>query len=442
MPVRDLSGAIVEWVGTSTDADDLVRAREALARSGAELEALVAARTAELAQALDTLHQEVLERQEAEARLRQGEKLRAIGQLTGGIAHDFNNMLQGITSSIDMARRRVEQGEPIGAARFLDLAGNSAARAATLVKRLLAFARKQELAPRLVNPSRLAQGMEELIRRTVGGMTQVQFALCDGAWLLLCDPSQLESALLNLCVNARDAMPQGGRLTIATEEVELSAPAVPLHDDAAPGRYAVLSVTDTGTGMPPEVAARAFEPFFTTKPFGQGTGLGLSQIYGFVRQSGGFVKLESQSGAGTTVRLFLPFHAIEPDVPSPTLPQSARTVLLVEDEETVRAITAEHLRDQGYGVLEAEDGPTALRLLTAAPSVHIVVSDYALPGGMTGAEVIEAARKLVPGLPALLMTGYAAGASLSGLDVLRKPFVPEALLRRVAASLALEPAGD
>ena len=433
--VRDARGEVIEWLGTSTDIDDQVSAREVLTRSSAELEARIAERTADLEQALHQLRREALERQEAEVRLKQSEKLKAIGQLTGGIAHDFNNMLQGIVSGLSMVRARTEQQRPQDVPRYLDRSEAAAARAAALVQRLLAFSRQQSLAPEPVNLNRIAQGMEEMVRRMVGPAVQVELQLADGHWLVLCDPSQMESALLNLCVNARDAMPEGGWLTISTEELLLSEADVLGQEDARPGRYAAIAVTDTGTGMPPEIVARVFEPFFTTKPSGQGTGLGLSQIYGFVRQSGGLVQIETAPGNGTTVRLCLPFHGLDPDSATAPGPGLGKTVLLVEDEPGVRELTAEQLRDRGYRVLEAESGPAALRLIQAGVHVDLLISDYGLPGGMNGRQVIEAARERHPELPVVLITGYASIAGLSDLETIRKPFDPAVLIGRVAAKL-------
>ena len=278
-----------------TDIEDLVRAREVLARGREELEALVAARTAELMAAEETL--------------RQAQKMEAVGQLTGGIAHDFNNMLQGVAGGVDMARRRIAEGRAGEAGRYLDAARGAVGRAAGLTRRLLAFARRQRLEPKPVDPDGLVAGLADLVRRTVGPGIAVELRLRDGAGSVLCDAGELESALLNLCINARDAMPEGGRLLIGTEDARLSAADVAGQEGVSPGDYVAVSVADTGAGMPPEVLERVFEPFFTTKPVGQGTGLGLSQVWGFARQSGGLVRIESAPGRGTTVRLLLPAHA-------------------------------------------------------------------------------------------------------------------------------------
>ncbi len=361
--------------------------------------------------------------------------------MTGGIAHDFNNMLQAITGSLAMIRSRLEQGRASDIARYVDRAETGARRAAALTHRLLAFARQQTLAPEAVSLDRIVRGMEDMIRRTVGPAVQVELKLSDGKWLVLCDPNQMESALLNLCVNARDAMPDGGWLTISTAEMALSEAEL-RDDDALPGRYTAVAVSDTGTGMPPEVLAHAFEPFFTTKPLGAGTGLGLSQIYGFVRQSGGIVQIDTQPGTGTTVRLCLPFHEHNPEVDAALAPDTGRTILLVEDEQDVRDLTAEHLRDLGYRVLEADCGGAALRILQAGAQFDLLVSDVGLPGGMNGRQVADAVRLRHPGLPAILMTGYAPPDLMAGMDVLRKPFEPAQLTELVRARLEPEAQGS
>jgi PAS domain S-box-containing protein len=407
----------------------------ALRRLNETLEAQVETRTAELTRALGTIQVEVLQRQQAEQRLLQSEKLKAIGQLTGGIAHDFNNMLQTITSGLSMIRLRAKQGRPADLAGYVDRAEIGAKRAAALTHRLLAFGRQQALAPKPVSVDQVARDMEDMVRRSVGPAVQVELKLGDGKWLVMCDPSQLESALLNLCVNARDAMSDGGWLVITTEELVLSAADVANAEDAQPGRYASIAVSDTGTGMTPEVAAHVFEPFFTTKPLGQGTGLGLSQIYGFIRQSGGIVQLETAPGKGTVVRLCLPFHALNPDSMAASPDEVGRTVLLVEDEQDVREMTAEHLRDLGYRVLEAEEGAAALRLVQAGAHLDLLVSDVGLPGGMNGRQLADLVRERHPDLPVILITGYAAGQEMSGVDIVHKPFDPVTLAELVRAKL-------
>jgi CheY-like chemotaxis protein len=296
------------------------------------------------------------------------------------------------------------------------------------------------LEPKPVDTDGLVAGLADLIRRTVGPGIAVDLRLRDGAGSVLCDPNELESALLNLCINARDAMPEGGRLTIGTEDLRLSAADIP-DDAAAPGLYVALSVADTGTGMPPEVLERVFEPFFTTKPLGQGTGLGLSQVWSFVRQSGGLVRVESAPGLGTTVRLLLPLHEHADAVgrpeavpPAPDGGGEAGTVLLVDDEDAARQPAADRLRELGYAVLEARDGPEALRIL-AATRPDLLVTDVGLPNGMNGRQLAEAAREGVPGLPVLFISGYAGTSLPPGIDMIDKPFELDVLVRRVRMAL-------
>jgi len=439
-PIRDKEDRIVEWIGTSTDIDDQVRAREVLARSHEELEGQVAQRTAELRQAMSDLQAEMFQRARAEATLRQAQKMDAVGQLTGGIAHDFNNMLQGIGGSLEIARRRAGEGRAADVVRFIDTARKTVDRAAGLTRRLLAFARRQRLEPTLVDADALIAGMADLVRRTVGPAVRLELRLRDGRARVLCDPSELENVLLNLCINARDAMPDGGHLAIGTDDVHLSAIDVVGQDGAVPGDYVAISVSDTGKGMPSDVLERAFEPFFTTKPTGHGTGLGLSQVYGFVRQSDGFVRLESAAGQGTTVQLCLPQHVQRNVVEGPGIValrenQSNRTVLLVDDESTVREAVAAHLRELGYHVLEAPDGPTALRLLEDDTHIDILVTDMGLPNGMNGHQVAEAVCGRQPGVQRLFITGYSATELPAGSEVIDKPFDLDTLARRVQGML-------
>jgi signal transduction histidine kinase/CheY-like chemotaxis protein len=385
----------------------------------------------------------------SEERLRQAQKMEAVGQLTGGIAHDFNNMLQGIAGGLELMQRRIAQGRPEEAAGFVAVAQQSVTRAAGLTHRMLAFARRQALNPRPVEPDTLVRGIAELIQRTLGPGIELVLRLHDGVWTALCDANQLESALLNLAINARDAMPDGGTLTIATADRHVTAAELSGHDGGEPGDYVELSVADTGTGMTPDVAARAFEPFFTTKPIGQGSGLGLSQIYGFVSQSGGFVRLESAPGRGTTLRLYLPRHAqavpgrtttaVAAAPPADPQPVPTGTVLVVDDEPAVRGQIAEVLRDLGCTVIEADDGPAGLSIMQSDERVDVLVADVGLPG-LNGRQLADAARVTRPALPVLLVTGY-AGTALEnmalppGIEVISKPFVLEALTARVRAML-------
>jgi PAS domain S-box-containing protein len=442
IPVRDAEGHIVEWFGTSTDIDDQVRAREVLTRDREDLEAQIAARTAELRTAMDSLQAEMLQRERAEAALRQVQKMEAVGQLTGGIAHDFNNMLQGIAGSLELVRLRAGEGRTKDVQRFLDAARQAVDRAAGLTRRLLAFARRQRLQPKPVDADELIAGMADLIRRTMGPAIRLELRLRDGRARVVCDPSELENVLLNLCINARDAMADGGQLMVGTDDVRLSATDVVGQEGAKPGDYVAISVSDTGQGMPADVLERAFEPFFTTKPIGQGTGLGLSQVYGFVRQSGGIVRLESALGQGTTVRLCLPqqepVNAAEgPNTaPAPGEAQPGQAVLLVDDEDIVRAAVAERLRELGYRVLETADGPAALHLLDGGTCVDMLVTDVGLPNGMNGRQVAETVRERCPGIPVLFITGYAGMDLAPGSEVIDKPFDLDTLARRVQAALA------
>jgi PAS domain S-box-containing protein len=441
VPVRDPSGHIVEWLGTATDIDDQVHAREVLARGREELERLVALRTADLANAMESLRAEAAERGNAEEALRQSQKMEAIGRLTGGIAHDFNNILQGIAGSVEIARRRAEDGRIADVQRFLDVTKTAVNRAGALTHRLLAFARRQRLDPRPVDPDGLVAGMAEMIRRAMGPGIRVELNLRDGAWGVLCDPNELENALLNLCINARDAMPEGGRLVIRTVDAHLNAEDIS-EEEAQPGDFVEISVADNGEGMTPEVMARVFEPFYTTKPLGQGTGLGLSQVYGFVRQSHGIVQIESVPNSGTIVRLFLPRHdraaaSIEPVLsPDPEQARVGQTLLLVDDEEDVRRAASEHLRDLGYQVLEAEDGLSALHVQDGLTRLDLLVTDVGLPNGMNGRQVAEAVRQRWPGLPVLFITGYSGTTLVPGSEVVRKPFDLDTLARRVHAIMS------
>jgi PAS domain S-box-containing protein len=401
----------------------------------------------------------------SEERLRQAQKMEAVGQLTGGIAHDFNNMLQGIGGCLDLTERRVAQDRAAEAMRYIVAARQSVDRAAALTQRMLAFARRQALQPVEVQPEALIRGMEELLCSTVSAAIVIRFHIQNSVWTAMCDANQLESALLNLTINARDAMPQGGTLTIETADRVLTASDLADQAEARPGDYVELTVSDTGTGMSADILGRVFEPFFTTKPIGQGTGLGLSQIYGFVRQSGGFVRLESELGRGTTVRLFLPRYeapdpprmaAVEDDrAPAEALlPARGRSaglghrVLVVDDEKDIRYVIAEVLEGLGCRVTEAADGPAgllALQNLRPGDRFDLLVSDVGLPG-LNGRQLAEAARSLDAELPILLITGY-AGAALSeaelpsGVEIMRKPFALDALTGRLTAMLKVAPVG-
>ncbi len=431
-PVNDAAGALNYFFASQFDVSS---ERDQLA-----------ARTRELAEAEARLQSEAGERAHVEEALRQSLKMEAVGQLTGGIAHDFNNMLQAISGSLDLMMRRAEQGRAGETVPLMQGARRTVDRAAALTNRLLAFARRQALQPMPVVLDALVEGMADLIRNTVGPGVQVGLDMGDGEWIVLCDPNQMESALLNLAINARDAMPGGGRLRISTRDVALTAADLVGQDGARPGAYVELSVADTGSGMSEATRARALEPFFTTKPIGQGTGLGLSQIYGFVRQSGGVVRLDSTPGQGTTVLLYFPKQGTADAQRQPPAPQSApgdaagtATVLLVEDQDDVRAVAAERLRELGYVVLEAGDGSAALPLLRSEVRVDLLVTDVGLPGGLNGRQIADAARERRPGLPVLFITGYAGnalqGQLAPGMQVIGKPFALDALAAKVRTML-------
>ena len=387
-------------------------------------------------------------RQRLEEQLRQSQKMEAVGQLTGGLAHDFNNLLAGISGSLELLQARVAQGRIGDLDRYLVAAQGASKRAAALTHRLLAFTRQQTLDPRPIDANRLIAGMEELIRRTVGPAVTVEVVAAGGLWTTLVDPNQLENALLNLCINARDAMAGGGRLTIETGNKWLDERAA-RERDLAPGQYVSLCVSDTGTGMTPEVAARAFDPFFTTKPIGMGTGLGLSMIYGFARQSGGQARIYSELGQGAMVCLYLPRHHGEAEVGDEPAARAVapragqgETVLVVDDEPTVRMLVTEVLEELGYTAIEAADGPAGLQVLRSDVRLDLLVTDVGLPGGMNGRQVADAGRAVRPGLKVLFITGYAENAVVGnghldpGMHVLTKPFAMEALASRIKALIA------
>ncbi len=387
---------------------------------------------------VDMTKQRLLEEQ-----FRQSQKMEAVGQLTGGLAHDFNNMLTGITGSLEMLQTRLAQGKLDAVERYVSAAQGAARRAAALTHRLLAFSRRQTLDPKPTDVNRLVCDMEELVRRTVGPLVSIEVEAAHGLWPVLVDPNQLENALLNLCINARDAMPDGGRITITTANQALDADAA-AERDLDPGSYITLTVSDSGSGMTPDVIARAFDPFFTTKPLGEGTGLGLSMIYGFVRQSGGQVAIESEVGRGTSMHLYFPrdHSGLTVDVsPQPTdetpLRGAGEVVLVIDDEPTIRMLICDVLEAFGYLGIEASDGPSGLRILQSDLRIDLLVTDVGLPGGMNGRQVADAARMLRPDLKVLFITGYAETAVIGGghldpgMEVLTKPFALDVLTSRI-----------
>ena len=382
----------------------------------------------------------------AQEQLRQAQKMEAVGQLTGGLAHDFNNLLTGMMGNLELLQLRVARGRLDDLDRFVLAAQGAGRRAAALTQRLLAFSRRQTLDPKPTDVNRLIAGMEDLLRRTVGPATVIEVVGAGGLWPANIDAGQLENALLNLCINARDAMPDGGRLTIETANKWLDDRSG-RERDLPPGQYLSLCVTDTGTGMSADTIARAFEPFFTTKPLGEGTGLGLSMIYGFARQSNGQVRIYSELGQGTTICVYLPRHvgdALLPeqeDAIASAAAASGETVLVVDDEATIRHLIDEVLDEVGYTVIGAADGAAGLKVLQSGARIELLITDVGLPGGMNGRQVADAARLLRPGLKVLFITGYAENAAVGnghlepGMELLTKPFTMEALTAKVAAMM-------
>ena len=385
---------------------------------------------------------EVTRQRRLEEQLRQAQKMEAVGQLTGGLAHDFNNLLAIISGSVEVFRKRLELGKLDGIERYLDAAQNATRRAAALTQRLLAFSRRQTLDPKPTDVNRLVAGMEDLLRRTLGPHIALEVVGAGGLWATLVDPPQLENALLNLCINARDAMPDGGRLTIETANRWLDE-RVANERELPPGQYISLCVTDTGTGMTPEVVARAFDPFFTTKPIGQGTGLGLSMIYGFVRQSGGQVRIYSEVGQGSTLCLYLPrsvgpMETAETSEPARSADRGdGEVVLVIDDEPMVRMLLVTVLEEAGYRVIECSDGAGGLKVLGSDAKVDLLITDVGLPGGLNGRQVADAARATRADLKVLFITGYAENAVVgnghldAGMELLTKPFTMAALATKV-----------
>ncbi|MDO7834700.1 ATP-binding protein [Sphingobium sp. HBC34] len=417
------------------DITDRIRAERALRDLNETLEARVA--------------QALAEREEVETALRQAQKMEAVGQLTGGLAHDFNNLLAGISGAFEMIGVRLAQGRAGDVEKYLAAGQGATRRAAALTHRLLAFSRRQTLSPKSTVINRLLGDFSELVRRTVGPQIEVQTVAASGLWPTLVDANQLENALLNLCINARDAMPHGGKITIETANRWLDDRTARDHGLTA-GQYVTVCTSDTGAGIDKAILDRVFDPFFTTKPIGQGTGLGLSMVYGFARQSNGHVRIYSEPGEGTMVCIYLPRHrGEEEDDVAPTgeamvAADAGEIVLVIDDEPSVRMLVADSLGDLGYHCLEAGDGPTGLRILESKTRVDLLVTDVGLPGGLNGRQVADAARALRPDLKILFVTGYAENAVLNhghiehGMEVLTKPFAVDELRRRVATLLQAE----
>jgi PAS domain S-box-containing protein len=438
-PIRDPSGKVVGAVASVIDIDREKRAEEILERQ-------VAARTQELESANRTLVAEMTSRQEAEQQVRQLQKMEAIGHLSGGIAHDFNNMLAVILSALNLVDRRLAKGDA-DFGKYLEMAREGAMRAANLTKRLLAFSRQQALTPVAVDANKLVSGMSDLLRRTLGAGIKLETALAGGLWLTHVDNNQLESAILNLALNARDAMGGEGRLTIETANYMLDETYSRHNDDVPPGQYVMIAVTDTGSGMTPEVIARAFDPFFTTKGVGKGTGLGLSMVYGFVKQSGGHIKIYSEPAQGTTVKIYLRrFYGAQEAASdganvAPQPEGHGEVVLVVEDEDNVRALTVDSVKELGYTVLEAGSAAAALRVLDANPDTALLFTDIVMPD-MNGRRLADEAVKRRPGLRVIYTTGFTRNAVVHngvldpGVNFLPKPFTLQQLGEKLREVLA------
>ena len=426
-PVRDATGRIIGASKIARDITERKRAEAALRDLNENLERRVAERTRDLAEAVERERSQAKEREAAEAAFRQAQKLEAVGQLSSGVAHDFNNLLTAILGNLELLDMRLADEH---LRKLAQAAMRSARRGAKLNEQMLAFSRKQHLAPTSVDLNALVMGIEDMLRRTLGGTVEVTTALAPDLWPALVDPHQLELVILNLAINARDAMPFGGRVLIETRNTKASK--LDKSIDLAPGDYVVVSVTDNGEGMSEEVLARACEPFYTTKEPGKGTGLGLAQVYGLARQSGGGLRIESAVGQGTTVEVYLPRSLAQAEAATESWDgrcqrplDSRATLLVVDDQEDVREVTVAHLEALGYQVIQAASGRTALDLLRGdCPGIDVLIADYAMPT-MSGVELARAVRAKCPDLPVIIVTGYVAASGLDGIEnatLLKKPY--------------------
>ena len=445
-------GSAVRFIGTIIDITArkqtelaLSASEQALKLEGQRLDQLARTLEQKVGERTAELEAEMAIRTNAETALRQSQKMEAVGQLTGGIAHDFNNMLTGVIGALDIMKRRIAAGRLDDLDRFMDAASTSAQRAAGLTARLLAFSRRQSLDSKPIDANRLVEGLEELMRRTIRENISLRIAPGAGVPFAVADANQLESAILNLAINARDAMPEGGQLTIETSVIDLDEAYVRARPDVKPGRYVVVAVSDTGAGIAPELLEKVFDPFFTTKPISQGTGLGLSMVYGFARQSGGQVRVHSQPGVGTSVMIYLPAgQAPETDgeTQNVTVPEgSGQIVLLVEDDPSVRLLIRDVLEELSYTAIETKEADGAIPILASDQRIDLMVSDVGLPG-MNGRQLAEIARQHRPDLPVLFVTGYAENAAIragflgTNMAMITKPFSMDALAEKIAEMLA------
>ncbi len=443
-PILNAEGAVEGIFVDGYDVTHQHRAESALQALNETLEQRVAQRTAELADALRKLQQESGAREAAQAALRQAQRMESLGQLTGGVAHDFNNLLQVISGNLQLLRREVAGNEL--AEKRVHSAIGGVTRGAKLASQLLAFGRRQPLEPKVLHIGRFIKGMDDMLRRALGEEIELETVVSGGLWNALVDPGQIENAILNLGINARDAMPEGGRLTIEAGNALLDGEYARLHDDVQPGQYVMVGVTDTGSGIAPHLLDRVFEPFFSTKPEGKGTGLGLSMVYGFVKQSGGHVKIYSEPGHGTTVRLYLPrVHQAEDalaDEAAAPVRGGSETVLVVEDDDEVRETAVGLLVDLGYRVLKAREATGALSVIDSGASIDVLFTDVVMPGPLRSPELARRARERLPGLAVLFTSGYTENAIVHGgrldrgVELLSKPYTREALARKIRHVLA------
>lgn len=454
MPSLDDRGAVREWVGVHTDITEQRQAEAALRDRAKDLERQVRHRERaeeqlrQLNESLEVrIETEVAERRKTERALQQAQKMESLGQLTGGVAHDFNNLLQVIGGNLHLLSREV-LGQPRAEARVQHaLAGVQ--RGAKLASQLLAFGRRQPLDPRVIHIGKLLAGMDELLRRSLGEAVEVEVISAGGLWNTCVDPAQLENAVLNLAINARDAMEGNGRLTVEVGNVRLDQDYADANTEVTPGQYVMLAVTDTGSGMAPEVLEKVFEPFFSTKPEGRGTGLGLSMVYGFVKQSGGHVSIYSEPGHGSTVRLYLPRSLAEEDRESlPALAPvegGSETVLVVEDDDAVRETVIALISDLGYRVLTARDPQAGLSVIESGAPIDLLFTDVVMPGPITSREMARRAQERLPGIAVLFTSGYTQNSIVhggkldAGVELLSKPYTQQALARRLRQMLAARP---
>ena len=430
LPILDAVGNITQWVGTNTDMEDQKSTADALEFLNETLEERVEQRTAEL--------------RKAEESLRQSQRMESLGNLTGGVAHDFNNLLQVISGNLQLLSRDIAGNEK--ALSRVQNAMSGVARGAKLASQLLSFGRRQPLVPRVVNIGRLIREIDDLIRRSLGEEIEIETVIAGGLWNTLIDPGNIENAILNLAINARDAMAGSGKLTIEAGNASLDHEYAKLHPDVTPGQYVVLSISDTGSGIPPEIVAKVFEPFFTTKPEGKGSGLGLSMVYGFVKQSNGHIKIYSEKDLGTTFKLYLP-RATEPEdvviqVIDTPLTGGTELILVVEDDESVRESTVAILADLGYRVLKAKDAQSALNVIESGLPIDLLFTDVVMPGTLRSPELARKARERLPKIAVLFTSGFTENAIVHGgrldpgVELLPKPYTREALAQKIRSMLS------